>query len=205
MPVHAEFKQPLMDKSTSSFYHEFTPVIEQAAAGRLDEHLQTAGVSVEEAAEAAPFLPPAQAETLAARAIDILPEYDSIGLSALLPFMSTTQVDALLQKRLAIGDFAMLLPFCSDAAIDAAAQARLESGESITLFLPFMSTSEVDRIALERNERGEGFAEYLPFLSSNALMCIFRQRVQQGQNVHMLLPFLPASAIDQPASSFTDE
>lgn len=181
------------------------PVIEQAAAGRLDEHLQTAALTVEEAAEAAPFLPPEQAEVLAAHAIDILPEHDSISLSALLPFMSTTQVDAILQKRLAIGDFAMLLPFCSDAAIDAAVQARLESGESITLFLPLMSTREVDRIAQARNERGEGFTEYLPFLSSNALMRIFRQRVQHGQSVHMLLPFLPTSAIDQLAASFTDE
>lgn len=181
------------------------PVIEQAAAGCLDEHLQSTGVSVEEAAEAAPFLPPEQAEALAAHAIGSLPEYDSINLSALLPFMSTTQVDALLQKRLAIGDFAMLLPFCSDTAIDAAVQARLESGESITLFLPFMSTTLLDRIAQEKNVRDESFTEYLPFLSDGTLMHIFRQRVRQGQNVHMLLPFLPTSAIDQLARSYTGE
>lgn len=181
------------------------PVIEQAAAGCLDEHLHTAGVSVEEAAEAAPFLPPEQAEALAEHAINILPEYDSINLSALLPFMSTAQVDALLQKRLAIGDFAMLLPFCSDAAINAAVQARLESGESITLFLPFMSTTLLDRIAQEKNDRDESFTEYLPFLSDGTLMRIFRQRVQRRQSVNMLLPFLPTSAIDQLAATFTDE
>lgn len=181
------------------------PVIEQAAIGQLDTHLQSTAVTVEEAAEAAPLLPPEQAEALAAHALGILPEYDSIDLSALLPFMSTAQVDALLQKRLAVGDFAMLLPFCSDTAITAAVQARLESGESISLFLPFMSTTELDRIALEKEAQGESCTEYLPFLSDSTLMRIFRQRVQQGQSVRTLLPFLPASAIDQLAASFIND
>lgn len=181
------------------------PVIEQAAAGRLDEHLQTATLTVEEAAEAAPFLPPEQAENLAAHFLDAAAEEAAVDLCALLPFMSTAQVDALLQKRLSTNNYTSLLPFCSTRAVDAAAQARLESGQSIASFLPFLSTATVDRIALERNERGEGFTEYLPFLSSNALMRIFRHRVQQGQRVHMLLPFLPTSAIDQLAASFTDE
>jgi len=181
------------------------PVIEQAAAGRLDEHLQTAAVTVEEVAEAAPFLPPEQAENLAAHALDTATEEPAVALSVLLPFMSTAQVDALLQKRLATNDYAPLLPFCSTRAVDAAAQARLESGQSITPFLPFLSTATVDRIALERNERGEGFAQYLPFLSNGALMHIFRQRVERHQSVTMLLPFLPTSAIDQLAASFTDE
>lgn len=195
----------LFDVTIDELLGRRCPVIEQAAAGQLEEHLNTSDVSLTEAAEAAPFLPPEQAEALAEHAINILPEYDSINLSALLPFMSTTQVDALLQKRLAIGDFAMLLPFCSDAAIDAAVQSRLESGESITLFLPFMSTTLLDRIAQEKNDRDESFTEYLPFLSDGTLMHIFRQRVRQGQNVHMLLPFLPSSAIDQLARSYTDE
>ncbi|MBQ7851029.1 MAG: helix-turn-helix domain-containing protein [Clostridia bacterium] len=181
------------------------PVIEQAAAGQLDEHLQTTVVTPEEAAEAAPFLPPEQAEALAAHAIDSVAEDEPIDLSALLPFMSTSQVDALLQKRLATNDYAPLLPFCSDTAINAAVQARVESGESITMFLPFLSTTMLDRIALEKEEQGESCTEYLPFLSRSALMRIFRQRVQQGQSVRMLLPFLPASAIDQLAASFIND
>lgn len=207
------------------------PVIEQAAAGTLDAHLQSAAVTVEEAAEAAPLLPPDQAEILAEHAISILPEYDSINLSALLPFMSTARVDALLQQRLATNDYAALLPFCSTGAIDAAAQARLESGQSIAPFLPFLSnaalrsawdtrvargestaeflpfmpTEAIDRLAIERNERSEDFAEFLPFLSGGALMHIFRQRVERKQDVRMMLPFLPSSAIDQLAKSFTDE
>ena len=181
------------------------PVIVEAAAGRLDEHLQTAAVTVQEAAEAAPLLPPAQAEALAEHAIGIMPECDSVSLSTLLPFMSAAQVDALLQKRLTSGDFAMLLPFCSNTAVDAAVQARLESGESITDFLLFMSTKAVDRIALDKDMRSEGISEYLPFLSDGALMQLFRQRVQRKQSVTTLLPFLPASAIDQLAASFTSE
>ena len=207
------------------------PVFEQAAAGRLDEHLQTTAVTVEEAAEAAPFLPPDQAETLAAHALDAAPEGSAIALSSLLPFMSTAQVDALLQKRLATNDYATLLPFCSTTAIDAAVQARLESREAIAPFLPFLSntalkaawdarvaqghstaeflpflpTSEIDRIALERSERGEGFAEYLPFMSNDALMRLLHQRVERRQSVTMLLPFLPESAIRQLAATFIDD
>ena len=207
------------------------PVIEQAAAGRLDEHLQSAAVTLEEAAEAAPFLPPEQAEVLAAHVIDTAATESAIALSDLLPFMSTAQVDALLQKRLATNDYAALLPFCSTSAIDAAVQARIESGDAVAPFLPFLSNSalkaawdarvaqghstaeflpflpthEIDRIALERSERGEGFAEYLPFMSDGALMRLLRQRVERHQSVTMLLPFLPESAIRQLASTFIDE
>ncbi|MBR3764564.1 MAG: helix-turn-helix transcriptional regulator [Clostridia bacterium] len=221
----------LFDTTIDELLGRRFPVIEQAAAGRLDEHLQSAAVTIEEAAEAAPLLPPVQAEALAAHVLEIAAEEAAVDLCTLLPFMSTAQVDALLQKRLATNAYAPLLPFCSTSAIDAAVQARLESGEAISPFLPFLSnaalkaawetrraqghataeflpflpTSEIDRVALECNERGEGFAEYLPFLSDGALMRIFRQRVQQGQNVHMLLPFLPSSAIDQLAAAFTDE
>lgn len=221
----------LFDATIDELLGRRCPVIEQAAAGRLDEHLQSAAVTIEEAAEAAPLLPPDQAEALVEHAVSTAPPDDSLALSDLLPFMSTTQVDALLQKRLATNDYAGLLPFCSTTAIDAAVQARLESGQSIAPFLPFLSsaalraawdaraaqghsaaeflpflpTADVDRMAIECSEKGEGFSEYLPFLSSGALMRILRQRVQQGQSVHMLLPFLPASAIDQLAKAFTDE
>lgn len=181
------------------------PVIEQAAAGRLDEHLQSAAVTLEEAAEAAPFLPPEQAEVLAAHVIDTAATESAIALSDLLPFMSTAQVDALLQKRLATNDYAALLPFCSTSAIDAAVQARIESGDAVAPFLPFLPTHEIDRIALERSERGEGFAEYLPFMSDGALMRLLRQHVERHQSVTMLLPFLPESAIRQLASTFIDE
>ncbi len=207
------------------------PVLEQAAAGRLDNHLQSTAVTVKEAAEAAHFLPPEQAETLAAHALDTATEESAVVLTSLLPSMSTAQVDALLQKRLATNDFAALLPFCSTSAIDAAVQARLESREAIAPFLPFLSsaalkaawdarvaqghstaeflpflpTSEIDRIALERSERGEGFAEYLPFMSNDTLLKIFRQRVERRQSVTMLLPFLPESAIRQLASTFIDD
>lgn len=207
------------------------PVIEQAAAGRLDEHLQTTAVTVQEAAEAAPFLPPEQAEALAAHAIDAAATESAIALADLLPFMSTTQVDALLHKRLSTNDYAPLLPFCSNSAIEAAFQARLEAREAIAPFLPFLSnaalkaawdarvaqghstaeflpflpTGEIDRIALERSDRGEGFAEYLPFMSDSALMRLLRQRVERHQSVTMLLPFLPASAIDRLITAYTDE
>lgn len=221
----------LFDTTIDELLGRRCPVLEQAAAGQLNEHLRTAAVTVQEAAEAAPLLPPEQAEALAGYAVDSAPTDEPIDLTDLLPFMSTSQVDALLHKRLATNDYAPLLPFCSTTAIDAAVQARLESGQSIAPFLPFLSnralrnawdtriaqgestaeflpfmpTADIDRLAIERNERGEGFAELLPFLSDGTLMRVFRQRVERQQSVHMLLPFLPASAIDQLAKSFTDE
>lgn len=221
----------LFDTTIDELLGRRCPVLEQAAAGQLNEHLQNAAVTVQEAAEAAPLLPPEQAAALAEHAVDSAPSDEAIDLSALLPFMSTSQVDALLEKRLATNDYAPLLPFCSTAAIDEAVQARLESGQSIAPFLPFLSnaalkaawdariargestaeflpfmpTETIDRLAIEKNEHSEGFAELLPFLSSGALMHIFRQRVERKQSVHMLLPFLPESAIDQLARTFTDK
>ena len=207
------------------------PVIEQAAIGQLDTHLQSAAVTVEEAAEAAPLLPPEQAEALAEHAINNAAEDEPIDLSALLPFMSTSLVDALLQKRLATNDYAPLLPFCSTTAINAAVQAQVEAGQPITAFLPFLSskaldaayrarqeqglstaeflpflpTATIDQAALERNERGESFSEYLPFLSNSALMQLLRLRLDRKQSIHLLLPFLPESAIREMAATFTDD
>lgn len=204
------------------------PVLEQAAAGRLDEHLQSTAITVEEAAEAAPLLPPEQAEALAGHVLDDAAQA-AVDLCPLLPFMSTRQVDALLQKRLATNDYAPLLPFCSTAAIDAAVQARLASGEAIAPFLPFLSndalqaawdtrvaqgrstteflpflpTETVDRLALECSGRSEGFVHYLPFLSNDALMQLLRQRMERHQSITLLLPFLPESAIRQLAASHT--
>lgn len=207
------------------------PVLTEAAAGRLEKHLEITAVTVGEAAEAAPFLPPEQAEALAEHAVNAAALDGLIGLGDLLPFMSTRQVDALLQRRLATNDYAALLPYCSAAAIDAAVQARIESGEAIAAFLPFLSdgalvaarearaaqghstaeflpflpTSEIDRIALAKSEGGEGFAEYLPFMSNGALMRLLRQRVECHQSVTMLIPFLPESAIRQLAATFIDD
>lgn len=221
----------LFDTTIDELLGRRCPVLEQAAAGQLDEHLRTVAVTVQEAAEAAPLLPPEQAEALAGYAVDSAPTDEPIDLTALLPFMSTSQVDALLHKRLATNDYAPLLPFCSTTAIDAAAQARVEAGEPVAPFLPFLSSSSVlalwqpqyeqggstseflpflpteaiDRLALERNNRGEDFTEFLPFMSNGALMQIFRQRVERKQSVHMLLPFLPTNAIDQLARRCTDK
>lgn len=221
----------LFDTTVDELLGRRYPLLEQAAAGQLEALLTTTEVTLAEAAEAAPLLPPEQAETLAEHALNAAEPSNPVDLCALLPFMSTAQVDALLQKRLASNDYSALLPFCSTTAVDAAAQARLESGQSIASFLPFLSnaairsawdtriargestaeflpflpTETIDRLALERQERGEGFAELLPFLSSSTLMFIFRQRVQRGQSVYMLLPFLPSSAIDQLARGYTDE
>lgn len=208
------------------------PVLEQAAAGQLRVHLNSATVTLAEAAEAAPFLPPEQAEELLSHVDDseLHPDFAS-GLYDLLPFMSTSQVDTLLQKRLASDDYAFLLPFCSNTALDAAVQAQLEAGRDITPFLPFLSnptlralwnariargestagflpflpTADIDRFALERIGRGEDFAECLPFMSDRAITRLFQTRIAQKQDVHMLLPFLPTKVIDQLAQTLTDE
>lgn len=222
----------LFDTTIDELLGRHCPVLEQAAAGQLQEHLSQGEITLAEAAEAAPLLPPQQAEALAEHVANLdLPQDALPHLSALLPFMSTPQVDALLQKYLASDNYTMLLPFCSTEAMDAAVQARLEADQSITTFLPFLSantlqaayqtciaqgqsiveflpflpTETIDRLALERSERDEGFTELLPFLSGDMLMRIFRQRVQCQQSIHTLLPFLPSSAIDQLASAVTKE
>jgi len=221
----------LFDTTIDELLGRRCPVIEQAAIGQLEAHLNSNTVSLTEAIEAAPLLPPEQAEALVAHVAAAPMQDESLDLSDILPFMSTAQIDAMLQKRLVTGDYAMLLPFCSTGAVDKAFQARLEAGESIAAFLPFLSTrvlqdawqlrlaqghsaaeflpflptAAIDRYARERSEGGEDIAEFLPFLSEKALVSIFRQRAARKQSVHMLLPFLPSSVIDQLAAAFTDE
>ena len=188
----------LFDTTIDALLGRRCTVLEQAAAGQLEEHLNTAQVTLAEAAEAAPLLPPQQAEALAEHAVTFsLTDSDLPDFTELLPVMSTPKLDQLLQKHFDDESFVSgLLPFCTDGAIDAAAQARLEAGRSITLFLPFLScaallkafhfctsqgrstteflpflpTSAIDQSALERNERGDDFSDLLPFLSNDALI-----------------------------------
>lgn len=162
-----------------------SPLIEKAAAGKLDE-LPTP--TVKEVAEAAPLLPPAQIDDLTDRMLELpnLPD-----MTELLPFLPTNKVDELLRQHAAEGgtlsDYAV---FASTAAVDEVALGRLQAEESLDQLLPFMSQKAIDDLARTREASDQSTSFLLPFMSYAALNEITLARLKAGKSIGDLLPFL---------------
>ena len=142
------------------------PLIEKAAAGKLDE-LPTP--TVEEVAEAAPLLPPAQINDLTDRLLELpnLPD-----MTELLPFLPTNKVDELLRQEAAKGG--NLLPYAVHA-----------------------STAAVDELALSLEQQGKPSMQLLPLLSNTGLNAIIVERLKKGQSITALLPFISQETIQR--------
>ena len=167
-----------------------SPLIEKAAAGKLDE---LATPTVTEVAEAAPLLPPAQLDDLTDRLLELpsLPD-----MTELLRFLPTTKVDALLLQRMEAGkplkEYAL---FASTNAVDATARAHEQQGLPIDDIAPFMSADCVAEIARSRTAAGRSIAGLLPFLCENSVNELARQREALGHSIDGLLPFMSENAL----------
>ena len=167
-----------------------SPLIEKAAEGKLEE-LPTP--TVEEVAEAAPLLPPAQIDDLTDRLLELpnLPD-----MTELLRFLPTTKVDALLLQRMEAGkplkEYAL---FASTNAVDATARAHEQQGLPIDDIAPFMSADCVAEIARSRTAAGRSIAGLLPFLCENSVNELARQREALGHSIDGLLPFMSENAL----------
>ena len=143
-----------------------SPLIEKAAENKLDE-LPTP--TVEEVAEAAPLLPPAQIDDLTDRLLEMpdLPD-----MTELLPFLPTNKVDELLRQEAAKGG--KLLPYAVHA-----------------------STVAVDELALSLEQQGKPSMQLLPLLSNTGLNAIIVERLKKGQSITALLPFISQETIQR--------
>lgn len=162
-----------------------SPLIEKAAEGKLEE-LPTP--TVEEVAEAAPLLPPAQIDDLTDRLLELpnLPD-----MTELLPFLPTAQVDQFLRKKVSTDEsIADCLPFASTAAVDEIALGRLQTEESLDQLLPFMSQKAIDNLARIRESSDQSTDFLLPFMSYAALNDVTLARLKAGKSISDLLPFL---------------
>lgn len=171
------------------------PLVEKAAEGKLSEYAETASITVDELAQAAPLLPPRQIDDLTDQLMSLpnLPD-----MNDLLPFLSTGTVDALLRQRAAQGQRLLdYLPFASQNAVDEIARELDAQGKSIEELAPFMSTGFLGEIASRREQAGQSIDSLAPFLSSDALRKIVLARLQQGRSICDLLPFLDSSLLEQ--------
>lgn len=168
-----------------------SPLIEKAAADKLDE-LPTP--TVEEVAEAAPLLPPRQMDQLTDQLLELpnLPDMDE-----LLRYLPTTKVDALLRQRLEEGkSIRVYALFASTDAVDEAAHALEQQGKPILEIAPFMSEDCVDAIARSRAASGHSFTELLPFLYEDSVNDLARQLDTKGSSIAPLFPFMGEDALD---------
>ena len=192
----------LFSVSIDELLGRHSPLVEKAAAGKLDE---VAAVTVDELAEAAPLLPPQQLESLTETLVN--PGTQSAALpdmKELLPYLSTEKVDLLLRQKAAaddadLHDYAM---FASTDTIDEVARDFAAKGRSLNQLLPFMSGDAVDEVARDFAAQGRSLNQLLPFMSGDAVDEVARDLAAQGRSLNQLLPFMSGDAVDATARDY---
>ena len=180
-------------------------LIEKAAYGKLDEHLDEldkAGksISVEEAADAAPILQPKQLDKITDRIMEPVAKGDDDNLpdmKELLPFVSQEKADLLFRLQMekdpdGLNEYA---PFVSDELIGDAAVKLEERGRSIEGLLPFMSDRHIIEVARIRSARGESIESLLPFLPDEEINKTALEMERDGRSIGGMLPLVETDTL----------
>ena len=201
------------------------PIVTHAMKDDLDEYLQSAPVSLPEAAQVAPVLLPGHMEQITdqllglrdllsltelacdeasaqAPAAELPADVRAPELIDLLPYLSTEKVDALLRGNAADEAFvSACLPFASSRLLTELASTWERDGRDIQPLVPFLQTSTVDRIVCAMEAQGESISALAPFMSSGALERIFLDRLRQKKPVRSLLPFVGSDLLSRLADA----
>ena len=201
------------------------PIVTHAMSDDLEEYLQSAPVSLPEAAQVAPVLLPGHMEQITdqllglrdllsltklvrdkasaqAPAAELPADVRAPELIDLLPYLSTEKVDALLRSNAADEAFvSACLPFASSRLLTELASTWERDGRDIQPLVPFLRTSTVDRIVCAMEARGESISALAPFMSSGALERIFLDRLRQKKPVRSLLPFVGSDLLSRLADA----
>ena len=201
------------------------PIVTHAMSDDLEEYLQSAPVSLPEAAQVAPVLLPGHMEQITDQLLglrDLLPLTELVRDEAsaqapaaelpadvrapelidLLPYLSTEKVDALLRGNAADEAFvSACLPFASSRLLTELASTWERDGRDIQPLVPFLQTSTVDTIVCTMKVRGESISALAPFMSSGALERIFLDRLRQKKPVRSLLPFVGSDLLSRLADA----
>ena len=136
------------------------PIVESAAAGKLEEHLNAVRmVDVQQLEEAAPLLRPRQVQSAAERLPDNLKFSDAADL---FPFIGREMVDRLLEnldEKLTINELTAAAPFAGRQTLDRLVCGILEDGAKPTFreiesIIVFLSRSTADQLAGKLLEEG---------------------------------------------------
>ena len=201
------------------------PIVTHAMSDDLEEYLQSAPVSLPEAAQVAPVLLPGHMEQITdqllglrdllsltklvrdeasaqAPAAELPADVRAPELIDLLPYLSTEKVDALLRGNAVDEAFvSACLPFASSRLLTELASTWERDGRDIQPLVPFLQTSTVDRIVCAMEARGESISALAPFMSSGALERIFLDRLRQKKPVRSLLPFVGSDLLSRLADA----
>lgn len=182
-------------------------LIEKAAYGKLDEHLDEldkAGesISVEEAADAAPILQPMQMDKITDRLMEPSEngnKGNSPDMIELLPFVSQEKADMLFRRQMEkdpdrLNEYA---PFVSGELIDELVVKLEEQGGDISGLLPFMSDGCIIEVARIRRARGESIESLLPFLPGEKINKVALEMEKEGKSIGGMLPFLETDTLDE--------
>ncbi len=154
LPELAEIFQVTVDEILGTA----SGLVDSAIKGEMEQYMEENQVTVEEFAQTAPLLPPAQAEAGFEKLTEQTPLPQLQDIEDILPFIGRELVDELAYKY-----------------------ADSEEGEDISFLAPFMSRQMLDRIAQMWAAAGKGVDDIVPFLSAECVQELALSYEKAGQ------------------------
>lgn len=176
-------------------------LLRSAAKGEMERYMEENPVTVEEFAQTAPLLTPAQADAGFEKLTEKNAGQGGIKLKDLediLPFLGSHLVDELALKCVdpydgrALGGMA---PFVSRQVLEQIADRLVSEGKSIDEIAPFLCTERLDQLAQRYADAHEKrhLEDILPFISEKTLVRLAGQfyETEGVRGIGDFMPFLP--------------
>jgi len=162
--------------------------------------LQEDPLTVEELAEVAPLLPPAQMESETKKA-SAGKKWDVSKLSKIIPFLDEELLEEICDKVqvVSLKELAGIAPFLDEDTLD---KMIMTSGandwEGVLALAPYLGEHTLDTLALRclSNADGHDLSELAPFLSEETLSKIAVTLEPDSKTLTSLAPFLNEDALD---------
>ena len=181
---------------------ETSGLVNSAAQGDMERYIEENPVTVEEFAQAAPLLPPIQAEAGFEKLTARNPRIRLRDVEGILPYIGRDVVDELALKYADSSDWKdldVIAPFVSGHVLGQIADKLAAEGKNIEDIAPYLDSEHIDHAALVYEAASQwGYLEDIaPFISRTMLEQIAGRLAEAGKygSLEDFLPFLGAETV----------
>lgn len=188
--------------TTDELLGEASGLVRSAAKGEMEQYMEENPVTVEEFTQAAPLLPPDQAEAGFEKLAEQKPHLKLRDIEDILPFVGREVVDELALKYADSPDWKdldIIAPFASGDVMAQIADKLVAQGKNIEDIVPFLGAEQVNRLALSymENEKWGELGDIAPCLGRQVLEQIADRLAEAGQYgcLEDFAPFLASETV----------
>lgn len=180
--------------TTDELLGEASGLVRSAAKGEMEQYMEENLVTVEEFTQAAPLLPPSQAEAGFEKLTEQKPHLRLKDIDDILPFISREVVDELALKYADSPDLGEIAHFVSESVLEQIAEKQVAGGKNIEDIAPFLSKEYINQLALVymKDSKWGHLGDIAPFLSGQMREQIADRLAETGEYGHLedFMPFL---------------